>query len=124
MSSPLRSQRHAVEIVEFEEVVNDVEHALPDRALAVDPVHRLAESVQVEVQAVRAAVDRAYYYPRFLEHLHMLRDRGLRHPKAAGRLPDGRRPVGESFHDPAPEWVGQSPERIVSHYANYTTRAL
>jgi hypothetical protein len=43
-------------VLPFEVVVNDVEHSLPHRALAVDPLDRLAESVQVEAQAVRPAL--------------------------------------------------------------------
>src|SRR6266487_261452 len=95
-----------------EVVVNDIEHALPDRALAVDPVDRLTESVQVEAQAVGAAIDRSHHQPRLLERLDVLRDRGLGDAEATSRLPDGRRPAGESLHDPAPDWMGQGLERI------------
>src|SRR6266516_357021 len=106
-----------------EVVVNDIEHALPDRALAFDPVDRLADCVEVEAQAVGATIDRSHHQPGLLEHLDVLRDRGLGDAEAAGCLPDGRRPAGESLHDPAPDWVGQGLEGIVSHYANYIGRA-
>src|SRR5262249_6335779 len=107
----------ALEVVDV--VVNGVEHAFPDRTLAVDPAARLGESAGLEAEPVSAALDRAHHHAFLHEHLHVPGNRWLRYPEAARCLADRRRTAGQSFHNPPPDRVSQRPERIVSHNANY-----
>ena len=104
-------------------LVDDVEQAPPEGALAIHPVGRLAEHVGLEREPVRPALDHARHDAGLLQHLQVLGDRGLRHPEAAGGLADRRRTFGEALDDAAADRMRERLERIVNHLVNGTTRA-
>ena len=58
-------------------VIDDVEHALPEGALAIHPLGGLLERLGLEREPVRAAVDHAGDDARLLQDLQVLGDRGL-----------------------------------------------
>src|SRR4029079_2838600 len=66
----------------LEVLIDYVEHPAPEGALAIHPVGRLAQHVGLEREPMRAAVDDPGDDPGLLEHLQVLRDRGLRDPEA------------------------------------------
>src|SRR5215207_7291938 len=72
---------------------------------------------------MRPAYDLAPHHTRLLQDLHVLGDRGLGYPEASGRIPDGGRPCGEPFHDPATDGVGESLEGIINHKVNSSRQA-
>ena len=76
------------------------------------------EHVGLEREAVRPALDHARDDAGLLEHLQVLRDRGLRDAEAAGGLADGRRARGEALDDAAADRVREGLERIVNHTVN------
>src|SRR5262249_49896759 len=93
------------------------------RGGAAEPAAGAGGGVGVGPGGVVRPLDRAPPPPRLLQPLHVPGDRRLRHPQAARRLADRHRPAREPLDDRPPSRVGQRPERIVSHYANYTRRA-
>ena len=112
-----RDDRRGVHRASFllQVLVDDVEQAPPEGALAIHPVGRLAEHVGLEREPVRPALDHARHDARLLQHLQVLGDRGLGHPEAAGGVADGRRACGEALDDAAADRVREGLERIVNH---------
>jgi hypothetical protein len=102
-------------------VVDDVEQAAPEGALAIHPVGRLAEHVGLEREPVRPALDHAPHDTRLLQNLHVLGDGGLGHPETSGGVTDCCRAPGEALDDPAANRMRERPERIVNHRVNGTT---
>src|SRR6266498_5129683 len=117
-SDPAASARSCAPLLLFEVRLNDVEHALPDRALVLDPGDRLVEYRKVQAEPVGTALNRADYHPRLLEHLQMPRDSRLGYAKPARCLPDGRAATSEPFYDPSADRMRQCPEGSVNHIVN------
>jgi hypothetical protein len=106
----------------FQVFVYDVEHALPDGALTVHPVHGFRQRLEVEPETVGAPLDPAYDDPGLLEHLHVPGDRRLGDPESGGRSADRRRTGRKPLYDSAPDRVRKGLERIVSNNANSIER--
>ena len=86
-------------------LVDNVEQAPPEGALAIHPVGRLAEHVGLEREPVRPAVDHAPDHPGLLQHLQVLGDRGLGHAEAGGGVADRGRAFGQPLDDAAADRV-------------------
>src|SRR3954451_10072919 len=68
---------------------------------------------------MRAPVDHPRDHPGLLQQLQMARDGRLRDAEAIGDLPHGGGPAAEPRDDVTAERMGQRPEHIISHFANY-----
>ena len=102
-------------------VVDGVEQAPPQGALAIHPVGRLAEHVGLERELVRAADDLAPQDAGLLQHLQVLRDGGLRDSEARRGVADPRGARGQALDDPASDRMRERLERIVHHMVNRST---
>ena len=91
----------------LEVLVDYVQQAAPEGALAIHPSGRLAERLGLGV-SVGAPVDRAGDDAGLLEHLQVLGDRGLGDAEAGRDVPDRRRPGGEALDDAAADRVGEA----------------
>ena len=94
----------------LEVLIDDVEQAPPQGALAIHPVGRLAEHVGLERQPMRPAHDLAPDHTRLLEHPQVLGDGGLGHAEPGGGITHRGGPESEPLHDAAPDRVGQRSE--------------
>src|SRR4051794_29282311 len=92
-------------------LLDDVELALPQRALALHPRLRLGERAGGQAQAVRPPVDDAHDRARVLEHAQVPADRGLGDAEVAGRLAHGHLATGEALDDLAADGVRAGGER-------------
>ena len=99
-------------------LVDDIEQAAPQGALAIHPVGRLAEHVGFEREPVGPALDDARHDAGLLQDLQVLGDRRLGHAEAAGGVTDRRRACGQALDDAAADRVRERLERIVNHRVN------
>ena len=81
--------------------------------MELEPARGLAERVGLETQLVRPSANGARYDSRALEHLQVLRDRGLGHAEARGRVTDRGRSGHETLDDRAPHGVRERYEASI-----------
>jgi hypothetical protein len=97
----------------FEVGGEQVELVLPETAIAIDPLHRVAQRLDLERSASRASLALNAREASALQHADVLRDRHKRDVIARRELADGVRPRGEPAQNVAPRGIGEGSERRV-----------
>jgi hypothetical protein len=98
--------------------------------IPIEPVERLGEPAARHVHAVEPPVARAHDQARMLQHAHVPRDGGCRHPEGLGELADRGGTRGQPLQHVPPGGVGERREHgieriglTVNHVVNYKHRA-
>ena len=97
--------------------------------MGLEPRLGVRERAPAQTEPVCPALDAPGDHAGILEDAEMLRDRGLRHAKPLGRLPDGRGPRREPLDDRASDGMREREEAaielclIVHLKVNYNDRA-